>query len=52
MDGDARPREEARGKTREANLAAKRAQDRAKDDRIAELEAELTAKKTPDLRIV
>jgi len=26
----------ARGKTREANLAAKRAQDRAKDDRIAE----------------
>jgi hypothetical protein len=28
------PREEARGKTREANLAAKRAEDRAKDDRI------------------
>jgi hypothetical protein len=33
MDGDARPREEARDKTREANLA--------------ELEAELTAKKKP-----
>jgi hypothetical protein len=37
MDGDARPREEARGQTGEADLAAKRVQDRAKDDRIAEL---------------